>query len=205
MGVRTGRRLELTVAVPLVDRHVESELQYFRKKERLREELLDHLRSGAETLSDLSVTLNALDRAGRGLAGMYLSVLGTSAEHGDSGQVGRGNAVNGLISLMRPQGAEAAAGKNPVSHVGKIYGLFADRLAGALYASVAGLRGTTVWMASRIGEPIDRPWIVSVHLHPGSGFDEAAARAEAGALVRREIETIPAFTRELVGGRIPVC
>jgi len=33
----------------------------------------------------------------------------------DCAQVGRGNRVNGLISMNRPMGTEAAAGKNPVS------------------------------------------------------------------------------------------
>jgi S-adenosylmethionine synthetase len=44
---------------------------------------------------------------------MYLTVLGTSAEGGDSGQVGRGNRVNGVIALNRPISTEAAAGKKP--------------------------------------------------------------------------------------------
>ena len=51
-----------------------------------------------------------MKRAG-GSEGVYLSLLGTSAEDADSGQVGRGNRVNGLISLNRPLGTEAAAGK----------------------------------------------------------------------------------------------
>ena len=49
-------------------------------------------------VNGLQVTLNALDRAKEGLKGMYLTLLGTSAEQGDSGQVGRGNRVCGLIS-----------------------------------------------------------------------------------------------------------
>ena len=66
-------------------------------------------------------------RHDRGAGGMYLTVLGTSADGADGGQVGRGNRVNGLISLHRPMSTEAAAGKNPVSHVGKIYNLLAHR------------------------------------------------------------------------------
>ena len=68
----------------------------------------------------VEVMLNALDRRGAGVEGMYLSLLGTSAEAGDSGEVGRGNRVCGVISLRRPASAEAAAGKNPMAHVGKI-------------------------------------------------------------------------------------
>jgi hypothetical protein len=60
-----------------------------------------------------------LDRSVR----VSLTVLGTSAEGGDCGEVGRGNRVNGIAASNRPLGLEAAAGKNPVSHVGKIYTL----------------------------------------------------------------------------------
>jgi S-adenosylmethionine synthetase len=50
---------------------------------------------------------------------VYLTVTGTSAEAGDDGEVGRGNRVNDLITPYRPISLEAAAGKNPVTHVGQ--------------------------------------------------------------------------------------
>lgn len=201
MGVRRGGRLELTVAVPLVDRFVDSERTYFLRKEEMAAALREHLLARRGALEGIDVRLNALDRPGRGVEGIYLSVLGTSAEHGDSGQVGRGNGVNGLIALNRPGGAEAAAGKNPVSHVGKIYNLFSDRLARTLHAEVPGLRGVVVWMCSRIGEPVDRPWIVSVQVHPGPGLD----LSEVEGRVRRELEGIPRFCEDLVRERQAVC
>jgi len=40
------------------------------------------------------VNSNTLDDPNRGENGMHLTVLGTSAEGGDCGQVGRGNKVN---------------------------------------------------------------------------------------------------------------
>jgi S-adenosylmethionine synthetase len=120
MGVRAGLRLDLMVAMPVLDRYVMHDTEYFRGKEAAYEDLLAHLRSQLWQLQDLTLHLNTLDRQGVGLAGMYLSVLGTSAEDADSGEVGRANQVNGLIALNRPRGSEAAAGKNPVSHVGKI-------------------------------------------------------------------------------------
>jgi S-adenosylmethionine synthetase len=44
MGVRVGMRLDLTVAMPLLDRYVLSERDYFRRKEAVHEDLLAHLR-----------------------------------------------------------------------------------------------------------------------------------------------------------------
>jgi S-adenosylmethionine synthetase len=70
----------------------------------------------------------------------------TSAEDADSGEVGRGNQVNGLIALNRPRGSEAAAGKNPVSHVGKIYNVLTHLLAARIHKAVPGLREVVVWL-----------------------------------------------------------
>jgi S-adenosylmethionine synthetase len=43
--------------------------------------------------------------------------------------VGRGNRVNVVISLNWPAPPEAAAGKSPVSHVGKISTLLSQQMA----------------------------------------------------------------------------
>jgi S-adenosylmethionine synthetase len=50
----------------------------------------------------------------------YLLALGSCIECGEEGIVGRGNALSGLISVMRPKGNEAYWGKNPVYHVGRV-------------------------------------------------------------------------------------
>src|SRR5262245_32215895 len=59
---------------------------------------------------------------------VFLTVTGTSAEAGDDGEVGRGNRVSGLITPYRAMALEAAAGKNPVNHIGKLYNLAAPRI-----------------------------------------------------------------------------
>jgi S-adenosylmethionine synthetase len=204
MAVRTGRRLTLTVAMPLLDEYVESETEYFRRKVAVHEALLARLHSQMKNLEEVAVSLNTLDRKGVGMAGMYLSVLGTSAEDADSGEVGRGNQVNGLIALNRPRGSEAAAGKNPVSHVGKIYNVLTHLLATRIHTEIPGLREVVVWMCSRIGEPVNRPQTTSVqvYLHPG------VTLADVGDPIRRvmkeELERMPSFCNELAQGRYPV-
>jgi len=130
MGMRRGADLELTVAMPLLAAAIGSEKAYFAHKERVLE-AMESFAGRFHTFERITMHYNALDRPGRGLGGTYLSLLGTSAEDADSGQVGRGNRVNGLIALNRPLGTEAAAGKNPVSHVGKIYNVLAHQLARA--------------------------------------------------------------------------
>ena len=111
MGVRRGRHLHLTVAIAFVDRFIRSVSDYFAQKQAVGASLTEFLRSRLNELDEVTVEINLLDDQQQGEAGIYLTVLGTSAEHGDCGQVGRGNRINGLISLCRPMTLEAASGK----------------------------------------------------------------------------------------------
>ncbi len=205
MGIRTGRRLALTVAMPLIDQYVNNEAEYFRRKEAVYEDLLAYLQKQRENLEEITVSLNSLDRSGKGMDGIYLSVLGTSAEDADSGEVGRGNQVNGLIALNRPRGSEAAAGKNPVSHVGKIYNVLTHLLANRIYTQVPELQGVEVWLCSRIGEPVDRPQIASVQIHLQPGINALDVTDPIRRVVKEELARMPVFCDELAQGRYPVC
>jgi S-adenosylmethionine synthetase len=200
LGVRAGLRLDLTVAMPLLDRYVLSEKDYFRRKEAVHEALLAHLRAQLWQLQEVALHLNTLDRPGAGLAGMYLSVLGTSAEDADSGEVGRGNQVNGLIALNRPRGAEAAAGKNPVSHAGKIYSVLAHQLANKLHTQISTLQEVVVWLCSRIGTPIDQPQMISVHVHLQPGTALADVITPIRQAVQDELSRIAVFCQDLAEG-----
>jgi S-adenosylmethionine synthetase len=197
MGVRETRKLHLTIAMPLLDRALQSEDDYFERTEEIREATLTHLRSRLEHLEELTLGLNVLDRHGEGLTGIYASVLGVSAESADSGEVGRGNRVNGLISFCRPGGSEAVAGKNPVGHMGKIYSVLADRLAGRLVSGVPGLEEVTLWLSSEIGRPVDQPRVAFalMHLAPGAALADVAAVSEA--MIAAELAQLPAFCRDV--------
>lgn len=205
LGVRLKKEVTLTVGMPLLDRFLLSEADYFRKKSTLEDALLTYLREKVESVSELRVRLNTLDQSGRDLDGLYTSVLGTSAEQGDSGEVGRGNRVNGLISLFRPGGAEAAAGKNPVSHVGKIYNVLAHFLASKLHREIEPLNEATVWMCSNIGQPVDRPLLVGVELRLEPGVELGEVEPAVREFIERELERMPAFCRSLAQGHYRIC
>jgi len=205
MGVRSGARLDLTVAMPLLDRFVENEASYFLQLDEMREAVSGYLRPRLVGLDEITVGCNHLDRRGAGLAGMYLSILGTSAEDADSGEVGRGNQVNGIIALSRPRGSEAAAGKNPVSHVGKIYNVLTHLLAERIYREVPGLAQVVVWLCSRIGTPIDEPQVASVQVKLIRGAKFAALAEPIRQIVSRELKRMPDFCRELAEGKYSIC
>ncbi|MBE0521118.1 MAG: methionine adenosyltransferase [Candidatus Methanoperedenaceae archaeon] len=202
MGLRKVDELHLTVADPLVDMFIDSENHYFRKKDELLEEIKTFVEENTELVP--SVYLNTLDRHGRGMGGIYLSVTGTSAEDADSGQVGRGNRVNGIIPLNRPVSSEAAAGKNPVSHVGKIYNVLSHRIASEIYLNVPDIEEVYVWLLSQIGEPIDHPKIAAAQVIMARGTVESV-EGEINEVIEKELSNINEFCMELAYGRIPVC
>ena len=204
MGLRLCDRLELTIALAFVDRFVENETAYFRAKEAVLERVEEFVKDKFD-FSEVKVNINVLDRPGRGLEGVYLTVLGTSADSGDSGQVGRGNRVNGVIPLNRPMCSEAAAGKNPVSHVGKIYNVLTHQMAKAIYDQVPGLREVYVWLLSQIGKPVDEPLVAASQaiLEPGTKLKEVEEQIKD--VMEAELDSIKDLVWKLAKGEIPIC
>jgi S-adenosylmethionine synthetase len=200
-GLRRDGHVSLTVAMPFRCDAVASEAAYFARKEAVLEALVERFRAAP---LELSWSLNSLDRPGRGADGTYLTLTGTSAEDADSGQVGRGNRVNGLIAFARPAGSEAAPGKNPVGHPGKLYSVLSHRLAREIHARCPGLREVYVHLATRIGEPVDRPW-TGVQLVLAAGVALADIERRVRDIVDAELVRMPVFRSELIGGQYPVC
>lgn len=137
MGFRDANHVDLTIATAFVDRFISSENQYFQRKEEMLQEINQFLKKNYSM--EITANMNCLDSKNRGMSGLYLTVLGTSADSADSGQVGRGNMASRVISPSRPTGSEATAGKNPVSHIGKIYNALSFKIANEIHTKVSGL------------------------------------------------------------------
>jgi len=204
MGFRKNNELHLTVGMAFVDRYVKNESDYFRKKEAIQEEITSFVKKKTD-FDKATIELNTLDKKGRGVDGVYITVLGTSAESGDSGQVGRGNRTNGVIPLNRPFCSEAAAGKNPVSHVGKIYNTLTHKIAGEVCKQVSGLEEVYIWLLSQIGRPIDQPAVAAAQVVMKGSNSFASVKREIEEVVNQELESIDKFTEELAKGKIPIC
>jgi S-adenosylmethionine synthetase len=204
MALRRDSQLEMTISMAFVDRFIESEADYFSKKERIFEELRSFVVSDSG-FEKADLNLNTLDVIGRGLSGIYTTVTGTSAEEADSGEVGRGNRANGIISLNRPSSSEAAAGKNPVSHVGKIYNLLSFRIAGRIVTEVSGVDEAYVWLLSRIGVPIDQPAIASTQLVLPATTRLGDVSSNVEDIMDDELSRLNEFCNDLAEGKIPVC
>ncbi len=198
MGLRKGKEVELTVAVAMISSLVPDKDHYFSVKEEVKDRILDL----ASKICDLpvEVCVNAADDPRRGI--YYLTVTGTSAEHGDDGNTGRGNRIHGLITPCRYMSLEATAGKNPVNHVGKLYNVLAYRIAQRVYEEVKGVREVYVKALSRIGKPIDDPEIVDIQaiLEPGTSISNV--RAEATAIAEEEVRNVQKLTNLILKGEV---
>lgn len=188
MAVRVGDRLTIVVAAAMVSRMISSREEYDRAKDRVKEAFLRK--------SDAEVFVNAADSG----ENIYLTVTGTSIEMGDDGATGRGNRCNGLITPNRPMTMEAVAGKNPVSHVGKIYNVLAGRAAAEI-AELEGVAEAYVTLVSKIGSPVSQPLLRAVRI---SGEDQLPPGLESkvDSILDYWLESTDALVEEFVKGRL---
>ena len=198
MGVRRGDELDLTVACAFVDRFVPDRDAYLAGRERVAALARQAAREGG---IDARVRVNAGDDPDGD--SFYLTVTGTSAEAGDDGQAGRGNRANGLITPYRPMTLESVAGKNPITHVGKLYNVAAREIAESLVAQIDGLAEAEVFLVSRIGRPVREPWIADARIACGERpVAELAPRVEE--VVRAGLAQLPGLWERLLERALPL-
>ncbi|MCC6052891.1 MAG: methionine adenosyltransferase [Desulfurococcaceae archaeon] len=164
MGLRKDKHIVLTIATAIIDREVRNERDY----KSIKNNVIEEVKALAHKIVPdygVEVNVNTADIEEKGI--YYITVTGTSAEHGDDGATGRGNRANGLITPMRPISLEATAGKNPVNHVGKIYNVLAKIIAEKVYKNYEHLFSDIyIEILSQIGKPINEPLIASVKAIP---------------------------------------
>lgn len=197
MAVRMGESARITVARAFVGRYLDSMRAYVDATEMLKQEILRF--AGSRGL-DLDVRINAADDASSG--SVYLTVTGTSAEAGDDGEVGRGNRANGLITPLRPMSLEALAGKNPVTHVGKLYNVVARTIAESLVDSTSDIAAATCTLVSEIGRRIDDPRTVHVTLQTQRGSSPADFTGLVQDVVVAHLSSIGRLWEGIVAARV---
>ncbi len=197
MGKREGDHIKLTVACAFVSKYITSLDEYVSKKE--------HLKKNVErfteklTKKDVEIFINTADDEKNG--SIYITLTGTSAEMGDDGSVGRGNRVNGLITPYRSMTLEAAAGKNPVSHVGKIYSVLAFEIANQIAKECTAVDDVTITLLSQIGKPIDEPHVASIGII-SKDFDRI--KDKAAYIADAQLEDITELTNKIALGELTV-
>lgn len=196
MAVRRGEAVGITISCAMIDSALQDMADYKTAKRAAAEIALEA--AAQITSRPVSVEVNAADDLAAG--SVFLTVTGTSAESGDDGQAGRGNRVNGLITPGRPMTIESVAGKNPVTHVGKLYNLAAGLAAERLVASLPQVRAVECRLVSRIGQPIEEPQIVDVRVSGGDPEREPDLAREIERIIGEELERLPELAHDLVSG-----
>ncbi len=109
--------------------------------------------------------------------------------------------MSGLITPYRPMSMEAAAGKNPVTHVGKLYNLLAFDIAERIVKEHPGnVKEVWVRIVSQIGKPIDEPQAASAQIIPEQVSKIGAIKKDVEALMDEELERIYKLTDRIVAG-----
>ena len=184
----------LTIAIAFVSRFVTSKDEYFR----IKEELVTYVQQFIKKQSHHKVTvvINAADNYEKDI--LYLTVTGTSAECGDDGQVGRGNRANGLITPYRPMTLEATAGKNPITHTGKLYNLTANNISAELTKD-PDISGAECYLVSRIGTPITEPGFVHIRIH--SNLSKKTSDEKCKEIIKKHLSQIPQLWTGILEGK----
>lgn len=196
MGHRVNGEFSFTIALALIDRYVERIERYFTVKKAIHDYLADQI--GAPAV----IRVNTLDDpAAQDERGVYLTVSGLSAEMGDDGQVGRGNRVNGLITPGREMSLEAAVGKNPTAHVGKIYNVLAFLMAREIRQEVNEVEEVSVKLLSAIGEPTDQPQVAAIEVRASGGLS-AELKRSVTAIADGWLENIDRVTRLILEEKV---
>ena len=160
MGIRKYMDIEITTCVPLIAKYIVDSKDYFNKLEIIRGIILE-MATREFPNSQIKLTLNSRDNVEKD--DLYLTAIGSAIESGDEGVVGRGNRSRGVIPFARHFSMEAACGKNPIYHTGKLFTAIGDVISDEICRTL-GLENV-VYCTSKMGDDILNPWNISVELN----------------------------------------
>ena len=200
MGLRRNGELTLTVALPFIAARIGDATEYQEAKRAAEAAIQAY----SAHLDDRKVTVmvNTADDVAHGA--VYLTLTGTSAEMGDDGAVGRGNRVNGVIAPFRSASLEAACGKNPISHVGKVYNVLALLAAQDIVRRVPTVRAATVYVLSQIGAPLDQPLVATARVRPLAGSLTPSIQADVQALLDEHLAQVNSIRDRILSLELPL-
>lgn len=197
MGVRDGDTISLTVAIAFVSKFVKGIDDYVKYKETIAKSIL----SNAKRLTKREVNVVINNGDSHELMDVYITKTGLSCESGDDGAVGRGNRVNGLITPFRSMSLEAAAGKNPVNHVGKIYSIVSREIANDIVKSYPRIRECNVAIVSQIGRRIDDPKSVYIEAIMEKGQKLEQISSKVNGIAQETLSNMGRITDGLAKGK----
>ena len=206
MCSRVGKNITMTVCCAMVDKYIDDKEAYKSTMEEMHKYVLENGnkiidREGSDVR--LKLDLNTGDDYKRGV--YYLTVTGLSQEMGDDGSVGRGNRCNGLITPFRPMSMEATSGKNPITHVGKIYNVLSNIIANDVAKKVKADAEIHVRLLSQIGHTISDPLNANIDIIAPNAADDARLpkwKDEAYSIAADWLDNIDKVSEKIIAGKI---
>ena len=206
MCSRVGKDITMTIACAMVDRFIDDPTSYKSAVEDLTKSVQDFGAGIIDKYGDgenLVVDVNTGDDYERGV--YYLTVTGLSKEMGDDGSVGRGNRCNGLITPFRPMSMEATSGKNPITHVGKIYNVLSTMIAKDVAKKVKADAEIHVRLLSQIGHTISDPLNANIDIINENAADSPKLnkwKDEAYEIAADWLDNIDKVSELIINGKI---
>ena len=204
MGSRVGNKITMTIACAMVDRYIPDKSHYKSAIEdmysRVKENALDIIDKSGENLK-FKLDINTGDNYRNNV--YYLTVTGLSQEMGDDGSVGRGNRCNGLITPYRPMSMEATSGKNPITHIGKLYNVMSKLIAEDVAKKVSPEVEVRVRILSQIGKPVSEPLNCNVQLVSATENKKLDKwKQEAESIATEWLDNVDKVTDLIINGKV---
>ncbi len=202
MASRVGNDITMTVACAMVDKYIDDLDHYKSAIEQMYDKVNEHALDviGDEKIN-FKLEINTGDDYERGV--LYLTCTGLSQEMGDDGSVGRGNRCNGLITPYRPMSMEATSGKNPITHIGKIYNVMSKLIAEDVAQKVSPEVEVRVRILSQIGKPVSEPLNCNVQLVSATEDKKLAQwKQEAESIAYDWLDNVDKVTDLIINGKV---
>ncbi|MCL2295950.1 MAG: methionine adenosyltransferase [Methanomassiliicoccaceae archaeon] len=204
MASRVGNKIIMTVACAMIDKYISDATEYKSAIEQLYNSTLDNaLKIIGSRKLDINLFVNTGDDYKRKV--FYLTCTGMSQEMGDDGSVGRGNRCNGLITPYRPMSMEATSGKNPITHIGKIYNIMSKLIADDIAKNVGGNAEVRVRLLSQIGKPVSEPLTASIDIVSAKASSDPKLqkwKSDATAIAEDWLNNVDKVTELIIAGKV---
>ena len=204
MTSRVGKTVTTTIACAMIDKRIEDATAYRSVVEQMYDKVYDNaLKIIGDEDIEYKLEINTGDDYDRHV--YYLTCTGMSQEMGDDGSVGRGNRCNGLITPYRPMSMEATSGKNPITHIGKIYNVMSKLIADDIAEKVTNEAEIRVRLLSQIGKPVSEPLNASVQIvlpHAEEDSHLKTWKSEAEVITADWLDNVDKVSDMIIEGKV---
>jgi S-adenosylmethionine synthetase len=201
MCIRKKNKFIINIAVAFVAQFINSVDEYALYKEKIIE---DVGREVNKIIGNLEYNINVNSGDNLNKKEIYLTKSGLSCENGDDGEVGRGNRINGLITPFRTMTLEAAAGKNPINHTGKLYSVLSNEIANDVIKEYNQVDECMVAIVSYIGKPINEPKNMSISINMKKGEKLELIKNKIEDIAFEKLNNIQQITEGFIKGKYDV-